>query len=485
MRDASSSQRKVLRSFRLSRARHIPQRWIITLTLGVLIQLFFLFLSISYVLYHDDLISSFQGSHPSLIPTLRSPRRIKYVNSRYLMESVGYPIKPRVLGVYFPLHTSPKLSSLSLSYTAVQKLPLQLHRRLDHHSPKVKMSQRAIKNQIHLWAGSEDYEDSRTDPFEHDSCLAPYMWMKASFPTCNTLHELDLSNSPFRINEIQVTLEGSGYWRDIWKIQYPSRFEPSPLILKTIRYLHDFEERNYDRHRRDAVATERLTWSTNIIHIYSFCANSAIYEFAPGGDIESALWYRENDKSNSSWTSSERLIIAYQVASGIADAHNSERNGIPAIAHTDITTSQFVHVDGIYKLNDFNRCRFLTYDVQRHKNCDFRVGNNPGTFRSPEEYAYALESEKVDIYSMGNVFYSILTEVWPYDDENNDKAQASIQNGARPQIPFNILHSEDPMQKVLIHIIQRCWQQDPKARPTAKEVKQYLEHNMKQLGIDV
>jgi hypothetical protein len=483
MHDDGTPRRKELRSFRSSRVGSIPRRWIIIFSLGFLTQLIFLFLSTSYILYHDERMTSFQGSYPGFIPSLRAPRRIKFINSHYLMESVGYGVKPRVLGVYFPQHTS-ATSSLLNPYKAVQKLPLELHRRLNHHSPKIKISQRAIKTQIHLWAGSEDYEEGRSDPFEHDSCVAPFTWMTTSFPTCNTLHEFDLSSDPFRLNEIQVSLEGSGYWRDIWKIQSPSNFEPLPLVLKTLRYIHDFEERNYDRHRRDAVATERLTWSPYIIHIHSFCANSAIYEFASGGDIESMLWYHENDNSNSSWTTSERMIVAYQVASGIADAHNSERNGIPTIAHTDITTSQFVHLDGIYKLNDFNRCRFITYDVQKKKNCDFYVGNNPGTFRSPEEYAYTLESEKVDIYSMGNVFYSILTEFWPYEDESQDKAQTSVQNGARPEIPANILQSQDPMHKVLLHVIQRCWQQDPKARPTAKEVKQYLEQNMKQLGIN-
>lgn len=39
----------------------------------------------------------------------------------------------------------------------------------------------------------------------------------------------------------------------------------------------------------------------------------------------------------------------------IADVHNVEENGRPSIAHTDITTSQFVFSNGRYKLNDFNR----------------------------------------------------------------------------------------------------------------------------------
>ena len=41
--------------------------------------------------------------------------------------------------------------------------------------------------------------------------------------------------------------------------------------------------------------------------------------------------------------------------------------------------------------------------------CGFYVGANPGKFRSPEEYSYKEEDEMIDVYSMGNIFYAILT----------------------------------------------------------------------------
>ena len=46
--------------------------------------------------------------------------------------------------------------------------------------------------------------------------------------------------------------------------------------------------------------------------------------------------------SDTTWNATERLVVAFQVvATGIADAHNSESSGIPSIAHTDITTSVY------------------------------------------------------------------------------------------------------------------------------------------------
>ena len=48
----------------------------------------------------------------------------------------------------------------------------------------------------------------------------------------------------------------------------------------------------------------------------------------------------------------------------------------PSIA--DITPSQFIYIDGRYKVNDFNRCRFMRVDESDNSPCGFFVGANPG-----------------------------------------------------------------------------------------------------------
>ena len=55
-----------------------------------------------------------------------------------------------------------------------------------------------------------------------------------------------------------------------------------------------------------------------------------------------------------------------KVAAGLADFHDADamrdENGritSAAMVHADITTDQYVNIDGVFKLNDFNRCRFM------------------------------------------------------------------------------------------------------------------------------
>ena len=105
---------------------------------------------------------------------------------------------------------------------------------------------------------------------------------------------------------------------------------------------------------------------------------------------------------------------------GIAAVHNFDKEGVASIAHTDITPGQFVLVDGVYKLNDFNRARFIRWSREEDRPCGYYVGKNPGKVcsmrshkarfrsatlttlrchnyqnRSPEEYKYEEQTEKV------------------------------------------------------------------------------------------
>lgn len=71
---------------------------------------------------------------------------------------------------------------------------------------------------------------------------------------------------------------------------------------------------------------------------------------------------------------------------------------------------------------------------------------------------------------MGNVFYSILTGLWPFEDEDNvQKVQKNITIGIRPSIEGI---SKD--ESAIAEIIQLCWKQNPNERPTATEIVSLL-----------
>ncbi len=108
--------------------------------------------------------------------------------------------------------------------------------------------------------------------------------------------------------------------------------------------------------------------------------------------------------------------------------------------------------------------------------------------RSPEEYAYLNQTEKVDIYSLGNVFFGIATGkdlFWNKDEKErkNTNIQKFIINGERTPIPDDLKNSTDPYEQALLKAIEMCWKQDPKERPTARELQDLFMNELEKQGV--
>lgn len=350
-------------------------------------------LGISCLIYSiTNIVFLPQESETSLIRTMERilhhnlPHAVTISSTGSSVSSAQYlPQRPRMVGVYFE-------NAHSENYIGTERIPVNTYRLSKTHTT-IDIDSATMKRRERR--GSREQREVLADPLETDTCKAQYEWQLSSKPACNLLMEHDLTHLELDQNNEEpfVRILSNGYWRDVWKMQENGEM----TVLKTLRYEHDYKPRNYDRHRRDAVAMEQLSSSQWVMNIYAFCGNSGIFEYADGGSLDDSLF--ADDEEVKKWSPSEKVVVAYQVASGLAAVHNHPKEGVAAIAHTDITASQYVYVgsDGVYKLNDFNRCRFLPWNVATNSTCSFEIGNNPGTFRSPEEFAYKSETEKIDV----------------------------------------------------------------------------------------
>ncbi|CAB9515322.1 activated protein kinase kinase kinase 7 [Seminavis robusta] len=336
-----------------------------------------------------------------------------------------------------------------------------------------------VAEQKEIAHNSKDYDRYKPDDTE-EGCVPQYDWQTLSFPNCNSLHETDILTRMRTLNQAkkpESKLLASGGYRDVWLVEnndLPPDVSREPIAMKTLLYEHPWSERNQDRHRRDALATDRLTGSPYALNLYGYCANTGLYEFAAGGSLEDVV---DDEDEWKKWTPVIKMVYAYQVANAIADVHNIDREGHPSMSHTDISMSQFVSTDDgeTYQINDFNRARFL-YRAKDDPNelCPFHVSSNKGKFRSPEEYAYEPETAAIDNYSMGNIFYVILTGQYPFEDMKKKDAMEAVKEGKRQEIPEEYMNSKNPMVKALVKAILKCWDQDPSKRATSRQIQQLL-----------
>lgn len=125
-----------------------------------------------------------------------------------------------------------------------------------------------------------------------------------------------------------------------------------------------FDKTTENRHRIDAVATERLTSSKHVIDIYGYCGQSVINEFAEEGSL---LGYVKKHKAPR-----DKLKMARDVALGVADLHNFDGEGNATIVHRDLKPANIVILRGELKLNDFNDAEFLKWHIVEKRQCRFR-----------------------------------------------------------------------------------------------------------------
>ena len=96
-----------------------------------------------------------------------------------------------------------------------------------------------------------------------------------------------------------------------------------------------------------------------------------------------------------------------------------------------------------------------------------------GMFRAPEENVDAPLTEKIDVFSLGNVFYSVLTGIMVFVNRSSSEAHQRIVDGITE--PIADIYYESPSSAALAEAIEMCWTYDVEERPTIFEIVQFLE----------
>ena len=148
-------------------------------------------------------------------------------------------------------------------------------------------------------------------------------------------------------------------------------------------------------------------------------------------------------------------------------------DGLPSMVHNDLCCHQFILVDGIYKLGDFDLTTFLTQTTPAGGSTTLRRKHKPDLCQTtpiqfhpdylkclaPEEYPYyhdfrnALKAkgnkephpitrvyrDKLDVYQIGTILYTLTTNLWIW--EGITTASAMLKRAhVRFTRAFSVMH---------------------------------------------
>ncbi|KAI2501490.1 protein tyrosine kinase [Fragilaria crotonensis] len=317
-------------------------------------------------------------------------------------------------------------------------------------------------------------------PLDDGECVPMKDWQTTYHPSCNMMHELGMEHMGESKTPDFSLFGTKGYWRNAWRVNGGLKGLET-IVLKTLKFQHNFEDAHFEHDRVDAVAMERLTSSPHVINIFDFCGHSVMTEFADGSRLGELA---DKNKKNPL----ARLRIARDIADGLADVHGIDGDGLATFVHLDINPANVVSVGGTLKLNDFNIGILRRWNTTSNTHCGFPAQYPNPQWRSPEEARNEQDlTEKVDVFSMGHIFFRLICGHEPWNKleiggkPSKENINAKVQKGVLPRIPEEIMSTTDPEVAAIRDVMLDCYAFDPAARPSARSIATRLQEVLKML----
>ncbi|MHB8277103.1 MAG: FHA domain-containing serine/threonine-protein kinase [Candidatus Humimicrobiaceae bacterium] len=237
-----------------------------------------------------------------------------------------------------------------------------------------------------------------------------------------------------------ISLLGKGGMASVYLAEN-SQKKPQKVAIKVLEL--DIEE-NAEyvlRFKKEAFICSKFS-HPNIVKVYSYGIYENKYylimEFVDGKDLS---FYIRNNKNTSI---KDVLSFAYQIASALSFAHKNK------VIHRDIKPQNIIlDKSGKVKITDFGIAKInvpqaITVEGERVMGTTY--------YMSPEQIKGEPVDLKTDIYSMGILFYEMITGKNPYSADT----PLAIINGHLYKTPVPLKNIRNDVPDYLINIINKC-----------------------------
>ena len=219
---------------------------------------------------------------------------------------------------------------------------------------------------------------------------------------------------------------GKGGMGEVYLAKHPTL--KKEIILKSLSIRNDKE--SYERFLQEASVMMEFRHQ-NIVQVYDhFREGRSTYiamEYVPGKDLNALLSERAKTTQGAAIPVPLALFILYQAALGLYHAHTKN------VIHRDIKPHNILlSVSGDVKIVDFGIARRVGANGEPTQSELTQTGVIIGTpaYMSPEQFTPEKElTVQTDIYSLGVVFYQMITGERPFRNEYTPQVVSAIAAG--------------------------------------------------------
>nr|VZH96106.1 unnamed protein product [Spirometra erinaceieuropaei] len=184
-----------------------------------------------------------------------------------------------------------------------------------------------------------------------------------------------------------------------------------------------------------------------------------ITEFMPKGTL---LDFFKTDEGKA-FSVDDLIKVISQVCEGMAYLETNN------VVHNDLRAANvLVDANNNVRVADFGLAKILRFDDR-----DINTGQFPIRWTAPEATAsnYSAVSS-ADVWSFGVLMYEVLSYgSLPYTDLSDDEVLGYVESGGRLENPCK---PEWLLRTDLYNVMTRCWNTEPKSRPTFQALQQEL-----------
>jgi serine/threonine protein kinase len=188
-----------------------------------------------------------------------------------------------------------------------------------------------------------------------------------------------------------------------------------------------------------------------------------VVDYMKWGKVGDLMELERKGRAPRGWDLTHKLIVLFGAAVGMRALHENR------IVHNAFG-DQAVLVNENFepKVSRFGRAVY--FDTEK---CAFKRTNYP-LYMAPEivrgEFGFP-----VDVYAFGMLAYQMVTGIDPTPEVDADTFRSGVVEGERPAIPTTT-------PRGFAELIERCWHQDPKQRPTFDDIVKTMRSGKARFG---
>ncbi|XP_074285092.1 calcium/calmodulin-regulated receptor-like kinase 2 [Silene latifolia] len=300
----------------------------------------------------------------------------------------------------------------------------------------------------------------------------PELTAKSSAPSWMNYHNKDRTPSVSGIpnyshKDIQkatqnfTTILGEGSFGPVYKASMPAGGVVAVKVLAS-------NSRQGEKEFQTEVSLLGRLHHRNLVNLVGYCVEKGqrmlIYEYMSKGSLEKLIY---SDDDALTWD--DRLQIALDISNGIEYLHEG---AVPPVLHRDLKSANIL-------LDRTMRAKVADFGLSKEEVYDGRKSSLKGTYgyMDPAYISSSKSSLKSDIYSLGVIFFELITAIHPQQNLMDYVNLAAMDpDGGVDEILDKRLSGKCRLDEVkgLAKIAFRCLHKTPRKRPSSGEISRAI-----------